>query len=218
MYPTDKMTTRIGHPWTKEEETSILVDIEAGLHIGTIAAKQQRTTGGIRSRLTRIACSFVENKTMSLYEASGRTGIRTARIQEMLTRKTDQEAAKKACPTKMEFHFSSTITREELQDAPRRRKIAHLQTIVDQRLNLQTAAALGKTSYLWEVNAEQIMREMTFGSPPPTVTLDEIVEAVRAKYPGCTVGKVEEWVDVPNRQPGQPPTRTLKSGIKIDWS
>lgn len=216
---TNTMASRIGHPWTKQEEDSILADIEAGLHIGSIAVKQQRTTGGIRARLTRLACSFVEEKTMSLYEASGRTGIRAARIQEALKRKTEQETAKE-CSAKMEFNFSVTMSREELQDAPRKRKIAYLQSIVDQRLHLQQPAGLGQTSYLWEVSVEKIVRETTFGGqlPPPAVTLDEIVEAVRAKYPGCKVDKVEEWVDVANRQAGQPPTRTLKSGIKIDWS
>jgi hypothetical protein len=37
-------------------------------------------------------------------------------------------------------------------------------------------------------------------------------------FPECTVTLAEEWVDVPNRHPGQPPTRVLKSGVKIDWS
>lgn len=211
--------TRIGNPWTKEEETSILADIEAGLHIGDIAMKQQRTTGGIRARLTRLACSFVEDKTMSLYEAAGRTGIRAARIQLVLKRKTEQEKAKVVCPTKMEFKFDTTFSRQKLQGhAEETRKaeeaaaearmrdtvksvVAH--TIAPQVLN---AARTKATSYLWEGSLQS-----------HGVKSDDLLRGLREKFPECNVTVAEDWVEQPSR-PGHPPTRVLKSGIKIDWS
>lgn len=115
----------------------------------------------------------------------------------------------------MQFNFATTISREELQDVPRKRKIAYLQSVVDHQLNLQHVAAMGKTSYLWELN-EETLAQQARNSNNPVVTLNEVMEAVRAKYPGCSVEKVEEWVDAPTRLPT--PTRILKSGIKIDWS
>lgn len=212
------MTTRIGHAWTKQEEDSILADIEAGLRIAEIAVKQQRTTGGIRTRLTRLACSFVEDNKMSLYEAAGRTGIRVARIQEALKRKTEQEATKK--PTAMEFKFTKTTSREELLNVPHQRKIAHLQSIVDRRIapHVQVAADRGKTSYLCADYTDYILTHEAQTLNAPLVTMSELVEAVRAKFPGCKVEYTEDWVDYPRADLSQPPTRIRRAGIKIDWS
>jgi hypothetical protein len=208
--------TRIGNPWTKEEETSILADIEAGLHIGDIAVKQQRTTGGIRARLTRLACSFVEDKTMSLYEASGRTGIRAARIQDVLKRKMEQEKAKVVRPTKMQFTFQQTSSREELAGLQLKNKIRFLMQLADSiQGGVYAAAGSGHTCYVWETD------EVKLNPPHDTqrirVTLEEVMSALRARYPGCNVSLSEDWVDQPSPR-GQPPTRVLKSGIKIDWS
>lgn len=211
---TDTMTTRIGHAWTKQEEDSILADIEAGLHIGDIAVKQQRTTGGIRSRLTRLACCFVKDKSMSLYEAAGRTGIRAARIQKVLA----QTEAKAACPTKTDYNFAATMSREALLDLPRQNKITFIRCFIETRLGNQVerAAGVGKTSFLWEIGEEQLARESHAQHSP--VTLNDLVEAIRVKYLGCSVEKVEEWVDQLRPCVGQPSTRVLKTGIKIDWS
>lgn len=80
------MTTpaRRGHAWTEEEEDTILASVEAGKSFAEIAETQQRTTGSIRCRLTRIACSYVEDKKMSLYEAAGRTGVRVSHIRDAM--------------------------------------------------------------------------------------------------------------------------------------
>ena len=218
--PATMATTRIGTPWTKEEEDTILAHVASGLHIAEIAVVQKRTSGGIRSRLTRIACQLVEEK-MSVFEASGRTGIWAARIQEMLKRKTEQEAAKKEClKPKMEFNFQQTFSRVKLQGLPEEtRKAAEAARLwqirqrVEQFVNqierpVTAAAAKGETSYLHELHPHHTPHECTH---------DDILRGVREKFPLCTATLAEEWVDVPGR-PGQPPTRVLKSGIKIDWS
>lgn len=80
------MTTpaRRGHAWTKEEEGDILAYVEAGMSFAEIAEKQERTTGSIRCRLTRIACSYVEKGHMSVYEAAGRTGVRVSHVRDAM--------------------------------------------------------------------------------------------------------------------------------------
>ena len=78
------MPARRGHAWTEEEEASILADVEAGLSFTEIAEKQQRTAGSIRCRLARIACSYVEEQHMSVFEAAGRTGVRASHVREAL--------------------------------------------------------------------------------------------------------------------------------------
>jgi hypothetical protein len=156
-------TTRIGAPWTKEEEDTILAQVASGLHIAEIAVAQKRTSGGIRARLTRIACQLVEQK-MSVFEAAGRTGIRAVRVQEALKRKTEQEEAKKEClKPKMEFKFAQTFTRAKLQGrAEEMRKAAEAAKLWQRQQNIEgyvnqterivlDEAAAGKFFYLYEV-------------------------------------------------------------------
>jgi hypothetical protein len=211
----DKLT-RIGAPWTKEEEETILAQVASGLHIAEIAIAQKRTTGGIRARLTRIACLLVEQK-MSVYEAAGRTGIKVVRIQEALKRKLEEESVK-VRPSKLEFTFTTTTSREELLALPMKHKMSCLQSIADLRCQeLQGHAIRGETSYLWEIDETKLAQYTTQrGLGRLGITIEEVLQALRARFPGCKVERAEDWVNV-STFTGQL-TRVLKSGIKIDWS
>jgi regulatory protein YycI of two-component signal transduction system YycFG len=163
----------------------------------------------------------VEEEKVSVYEASGRTGVRVARIQEALKRKTDEAKAKSEChKPKMEFNFGTTTSREELLAKPMKQKIARLQNIADGQAHAVNTAAYNGQSYLWEMDEPKLAQylQQTNNHGGLSITLDEVMEALRARFPGCKVERAEEWVDVPNRHHAQPPTRTLKSGIKIDWA
>ncbi len=119
----------------------------------------------------------------------------------------------------MEFKFQQTFNRAALQGrAEEMRKAAEatrqfqlrqtVKQIVDQiERAVLDAAATDKTFYIHE------LRNM-----PGNCTIDDILRGFQEKFPECTVTFTEEWVDVPNRHQGHPPTRVLKSGIKIDWS
>ena len=108
---------------------------------------------------------------------------------------------------KLQGHAEETRKAEEAAAEARMRdrvKVVVAHTIAPQVLE---AARTKATFYLWE------------GSPQVHgVKSDDLLRGLREKFPECTVTLAEEWVDVPNRQPSQPPTRVLKSGIKIDWS
>jgi hypothetical protein len=211
---------RNGERWTKSEEDEILANLKSGLTINTIASRKQRTTGGIRSRLTQIACRFVEVDKMPLYEAAGRTRIPVIRIEEAIKWKTEHAKANVVAPTlKMEFKFDTTFNRQKLQGhAEEMRKAEEEQKLVNMRQQVKvlvahtieprvlTAARTKATSYLFE---EQLQR---YG-----VTSDDLLRGLREKFPECAVTLAEDWVEQPSR-PGHPPTRILKSGIKIDWS
>ena len=210
---------RHGDSWTKTEEDLILTCVTNGMTLSAIAEKQQRTTGGIRARLTRIACQLVEEKKMSAYEAAGRTGIHVRLIQEALKCKTYEAKARAVPPTpKMEFNFQQTFSRvklqgrqEEMRKAAEEQRLLMIRQRVEHHVNeteraVLDEAAAGKTFYIHEVRL------------PHDCTNDDILQGFRQKFPLCTVTLAEDWVDVPNRHPSQPPTRVLKSGIKIDWS
>jgi hypothetical protein len=76
---------------------------------------------------------------------------------------------------------------------------------------VQNAASLGKTSYL--VTLPKPSASGVHTHPPPyIVTPADILEGLKAKFPGCDVELHEEWVDV------RPGVREHRSGIRIDWS
>jgi hypothetical protein len=221
---------RIGQLWTKAEEDSILASIKAGATLAEIAETKQRTTGGIRARLTRIACCFVEEANMTLYEASGRTGIRVARIQEALTRKTEVARAKAEClKPKMEFKFQQTFTRaklqghaEETRKANEAAKLQRLREKVNMLVDSITgqvldAAANEKTSFLYEPQPHHY--NVNDGRGVVVLQNDDMLRGFQEKFPDCTVTLAEEWVDQIGRGNLRGvQTRVLKSGIKIDWS
>lgn len=212
--------TRHGARWTKQEEDEILASIKAGLSLRIIATRKERSTSGIRSRLTQIACRFVEVDKMPLYEAAERTGIKVDHLRAVLSLKMEPAPHKTVTPTpKMEFKFQQTFAREKLQGLQEeRRKAAEAERLRQRRQTIETyvnqveravldEAAVGKSFYLYEVR-----------NLPNDCTNDDFLQGFQQKFPDCTVTLSEEWVDIPNRQSGQPPTRILKSGIKIDWS
>lgn len=125
----------------------------------------------------------------------------------------------------MEYNFRETFDRTELQAyAEKKRQEAEtlrlqrvrqqVTSVVDsQTQNILKAAQEEKTSFLVE-----LVNDHRATGYDVVVTNEEYLSGFREKFPGCSVELVEEWVDVPNRHRGQPPTRVLKSGIKIDWS
>jgi hypothetical protein len=121
----------------------------------------------------------------------------------------------------MEFNFAKTTSREELQALPMKQKIAWIQRITDEATHpVNSQAGLGMTSYLWEMDETKLAQcfAQNGGRGVLPFTLDELMQGLRARFPGCKVDRVEEWMDVPTRMAGQQPTRILKSGIKIDWA
>ena len=119
----------------------------------------------------------------------------------------------------MEFKFEKTFSRQKLQGhAEETRKAEEAATEARMRDTVKQvvtnaiapqvldAARTKSTFYLWE------------GSPQRHgVASDDLLRGLREKFPECTVTVAEDWVEQPSR-PGQPLTRVLKSGIKIDWS
>ena len=110
------------------------------------------------------------------------------------------------------MNFTTTFSRAQLQAIPATRRLEAITRYVDFHLGVvvQTAAAAGKTSYLFVVPKARACVATT--PPPYQLTADDLLEGIRAKFPDCDVDFDEEWVDV------RPGVREHRSGIKIDWS
>ena len=200
-----------GKRWTPAEMSQVLSKSATGVPIKAIAEQHGRTTGAIRSRLMLAAFTFVsQGKTMS--EAARLTGLQTSQIiaQIQKSEKTDSDSAAPVPSPKMQF--SATFSRADLQAIPAKRRLDAIQRYVDHHvgLNVQHAAAAGETNYLFVIPKVASMGK----SYPPAyeVTPYDIVEGLKAKYPGCDIEFSEEWVET------RPGVRVHRSGIRIDWS
>ena len=107
---------------------------------------------------------------------------------------------------------SQVFSRSYLQNKPEQDKQFRINSIIQKFiLHLQNDAKMGKTSYFYDT--EQRVRSMATSYPPPLpLTIDELLEGFRAKFPDCLVSYQENWVDVGANM------RHFKKGILIDWS
>ena len=192
------------------EESQILSKSTSKVPLSTIAAQHGRTPGGIRSRLLRIAFTFVsEGKTIS--EAARMTGLTTTQILAQVQTPVKTDSVPVAPVPSPKMQFSHTLSRADLQAIPEKRRLDAIQRYIDHAVhqNVHQAATLGKTSYLFPIPKAE--RPNCY-PPPYTVTPDDILEGLKAKYPGCGIEFSEEWVET------RPGVREHRSGIKIDWS
>ncbi len=115
----------------------------------------------------------------------------------------------------MDFGFAYTYSAEHLQSLPAKQRRDAIRCAVDHLYQpVLTAATAGKTSYL--VNVGEYLKKIASGAqtypPPYVITIDDLLEGFRNKFPGCKVDYTEAWEDV------RPGVREQRSGILIDWS
>ena len=106
----------------------------------------------------------------------------------------------------MDFGASNTFSREHLLGLPEKTKRDNLMNLINNTLQYQVinAAKSEKTSTL--LNISQYIK------PPSNLTVDDLVEGLQSKFPGCRVEYVNIWEEV------TPGTKHQKTGIMIDWS
>lgn len=110
--------------------------------------------------------------------------------------------------------FTNTYSREELQSLQaKHRKDSLIQYIEYYITNLVLSKAReGKTECFWK---DPIPKNYIGGQPNPTpspYTNEELIGALKEKFPDTTVEYQETWVDV------RPGVKEQKKGILIDWS
>ena len=107
----------------------------------------------------------------------------------------------------MNFGFAYTYSVDYLQSLPDKQHRDAIRFAVDQLFPpVLVAATAGKTSCL--VNVGDYLKQIA----PTTITVDDLLEGFRDKFPGCKVDYTETWEDV------RPGVREQRSGILIDWT
>ena len=105
----------------------------------------------------------------------------------------------------MDFGQSNTFSREQLLGLPSKTKRDNIMNLIDRTLQHQVinAAKAEKTSTL--LNIAEYIRDWK-------MSVDDLVEGLQSKFPGCRVEYTEVWEEV------SPGTKQRKMGIMIDWS
>ena len=137
-------------------------------------------------------------------------------------------------------------SREYIQAIPEKRKQATIDQITDSFINdLESRASSGESSYLYEIppncyvkrdpyipgNAIPAVtpykhRNIDRSIPPtwlyqpywPILTLEDVIEGLKKKFPDCKVSYEETWIEDSSWQNRGTITKILKNGILIDWS
>jgi hypothetical protein len=203
------MSHSINSLWSSDEEAELIAQSSSGIPIYTIAKQHGRTPRAIQLRLERIALRHLLAG-MPVAEVLRITGIPPPKTAQTSV-KTDSH---RVIPVIVQPMFAHTLSRASLQAAPAERRLDAIRCFIEGANTghaVKNAAALGKTSYLVAVPKDN--RSGAQCHPPPyIVTPADILEGLKAKFPGCDVELHEEWVDV------RPGVREQRSGIRIDWS
>ena len=106
------------------------------------------------------------------------------------------------------------MTRSELQEFQQKSRKQSLYHYIDNTIynGIINAAAKGETQCLWTL---PIARNHLGGHRNPAdvpFTNEEMIEALKEKFPDTTVEAKEEWVET------RPGVKEHKKGILIDWS
>ncbi len=116
----------------------------------------------------------------------------------------------------MDFGPKNTFSREYLQELPEKHRIS---TIMNEVAFLSQPivqyATAGRKSYMVDVGKYTkplVMNTSIHELVGYKVTIEDLVEGFKSRFPGCRVEYTEIWEDT------KPGIKQQKSGILIDWS
>ena len=97
MYGLDpsKYPSRMGQRWKDEEVIKLLTSIENKKTIEDIAKEHDRTVGGIRSYINKLATDYHFNNKMSIEEIQKVTGLSKEEIDDAVKRREYKQSLKK---------------------------------------------------------------------------------------------------------------------------
>jgi hypothetical protein len=104
----------------------------------------------------------------------------------------------------------TTFSREDLQTLPAKHRAELVAAIINNHVHqILATAKTGSTFYMFRNFTHEHNTGLRYQIVP---TSDELVEAFKTKFPGCSVDYTEAWEEV------RPGVKEQRRSIKIDWS
>lgn len=110
------------------------------------------------------------------------------------------------------MNFTKTYSRTDLQGYQAKIKREAIVNMIEYSFtnNVLQTAQQGKTHYFW--TKPQNTGAAGTWPHPPVITDDDIVQALKEKFPDTKVEYQETWIET------RPGVKEQKKGIMIDWS
>ena len=80
--------SKAGNPWSNEEEQELLHELEKGMDVTAIAQVHERTIGGIKSRISHIACRMYQSG-VSTDEICKTLKMNTSRLDTIIKKRSN---------------------------------------------------------------------------------------------------------------------------------
>ena len=117
MYGLDasKYPSRMGKPWKKDEVEKLLTSIQEKKSIETIAKEHDRTEGGIKSYLRKLAVDYHLKFKQPMEEIQRLTGLTKAEIDEAIQKHETNEAIKESTRA-LQIPLPKVVTEPETKE------------------------------------------------------------------------------------------------------
>lgn len=139
MYGLDpsKYPSRIGQSWKSEEVVKLLASIQIKKSIEDIAKEHERTVGGIRSYINKLATDYHFNNKMSIEEIQKVTGLSKEEIDDAIKKRECKEAIKKNS-SEIKKKTKSVVSKLETTDEyePTIKEVVSMLKDIQEKLNM----------------------------------------------------------------------------------
>ena len=109
--------SRIGQPWSNEEDTQLLEEIGAKIDINTIASIHKRTIKGIKLRLVHNAIHAIDKGLFDVENAAAHFGISCLDIEEQRVKKVKEMNVATFREKQPEYHEKYLELLTEIRDS-----------------------------------------------------------------------------------------------------
>lgn len=112
------------------------------------------------------------------------------------------------------MEFTHTISRTDLQALPKKFHDNAIRTYVEDLARIIMESAMnGKTSHTIQIaSSGQYSNQYLSDCRGHSISAEDLVDGLLAKFPGCSVVLHDEWIDI---RPGR---REQRQQIVVDWS
>lgn len=131
-----KHPSRLGQPWKDDEVVKLLTSIQKKKSIEDIATEHERTVGGIRSYITKLAADYHFNDKRPIEEIQKFTGLNKEEIEDAIKRRECNNSIKKSV-SEMKKKTKPTISTKESakDDEPTMKEVVSLLKDIQGKLN-----------------------------------------------------------------------------------
>lgn len=134
-----KYPARLGQPWRDTEALKLLTSIQKKKSIETIAMEHERTVGGIRAQINRMAVDYHFNDQRPMEEIQKYTGLTKEAIEDAIRRQEVRNSIaeqKKQSNKKVSSNNTTFASSDNKKDEPTMKEMFSMLKDIQQKLTI----------------------------------------------------------------------------------